>query len=131
MPENGFNGWAIVECMGHRRLAGKVTETTVAGQGMLRVDVPAVAATTYSPAVPEFTQFVAPSSLYALTPCTEEVARAAAAASRSSPVTALNLQLALPAPAGDRGVDDDDDVGQADHVGTSDYVNNRDDDRPF
>lgn len=40
--EHGFEGWAIVELMGHRRLGAWVSETDVAGAGaaMLRLDIP-------------------------------------------------------------------------------------------
>lgn len=40
--EQKFEQWAIVELMGHRRLAAKVTEQVIAGQAMLRIDVPQV-----------------------------------------------------------------------------------------
>lgn len=103
---NGFNGWAIVELLGHRRLAGMVTETTIAGAGMLRVDIPDVPANSWSPAIPTYTQYVAPSSLYALTPCSEAVAKAAAASARTSPVVALDIP-SLPAPATEEDDEDD------------------------
>lgn len=35
-----FDSYAIVELMGHSRIAGKVTEITVFGTAMLQVDVP-------------------------------------------------------------------------------------------
>jgi hypothetical protein len=38
------SGWAIVEVFGHRRLAGRVSEVTIAGAKMLRVDVPGLGA---------------------------------------------------------------------------------------
>lgn len=34
--------WAILELLGHRRLAGRVSEVTLAGTTMLRLDVPSV-----------------------------------------------------------------------------------------
>ena len=73
-----FKGWAVLELMGHRRLAGYVQEVQIAGAGMLRIDVPA--------ADGEATQFVSPSSLYALTPCTEATARVIAKGSSPAPV---------------------------------------------
>lgn len=39
-----FESWAILELMGHRRLAGYVREITLAGAGMLRIDVPSYCA---------------------------------------------------------------------------------------
>lgn len=32
--------WAIVELFGHARIAGRVTEQVIAGQGFIRADVP-------------------------------------------------------------------------------------------
>lgn len=83
-----FEGWAIVEMLGHKRLAGLVSEATIAGTGLLRVDVPETdhrlrgyvdgqyreTPTTKA----GFTTYVAPGSLYRLTPTSEEVAREAA-----------------------------------------------------
>jgi hypothetical protein len=72
--ETGFEGWAILELMGHRRLGGRISEATVAGAAFVRIDVPhpqdleLVAAT----------QFYNPTAVYAITPTTEEVARAIA-----------------------------------------------------
>jgi hypothetical protein len=34
------SGWAIIELMGHRRLAGWLSEEEVAGAAFLRIDVP-------------------------------------------------------------------------------------------
>lgn len=36
--ENEF--YAIVELFGHQRIAGKISEQTIAGQNFIRVDVP-------------------------------------------------------------------------------------------
>ncbi len=70
-------GWAIVELMGHRRMAGHVSEQEIAGAKLLRVDV-------YHPDVEESiaTQLYSPSALYCLTPTTEDTARAVAASTR-------------------------------------------------
>lgn len=67
-----FDDWAIVELMGHRRLAGRVQETRLGGADVLRIDVPAGDGFT--------TQFYGGSALYCLTPTTESVARQIAAA---------------------------------------------------
>ena len=58
-----FDCWAVMELMGHRRLAGKVTEVTVADHGMLKVEIP-----DGNPPV----QYYSPSAVYAITPTTEE-----------------------------------------------------------
>lgn len=77
-----FEGWAIVELMGHRRLAGYVSEQEIAGSGMIRVDVPGDAGAT---------QLYSPSALYCLTPTTEDVARRVAATSAPEPVRPWEL----------------------------------------
>jgi hypothetical protein len=38
--EVSFSSWVILELLGHRRLAGKLTEQQIAGHGFLRLDVP-------------------------------------------------------------------------------------------
>jgi hypothetical protein len=87
--EVGFAGWAIVELMGHRRLAGFVTEAEIAGGKMLRLDVPAA-----PPAAGGITQFYAVGALYALTPTTEEIARGVAAHAIPAPVQRFELPAA-------------------------------------
>lgn len=80
-----FEGWAIVELMGHRKLAGYVREVTLAGAAMLRLDIPSD---------PPVTQYYGASSLYCMTPTTEELARSAAQVSRPTPIS----RYELPAP---------------------------------
>jgi len=65
--------WAIVELMGHRRLAGRVTGVTVAGAPFLRIDVPS-SSDVGDPQL-SATQLYAPAAVYAITPTTEEVVR--------------------------------------------------------
>lgn len=36
----GFEGWAFLELMGHRKLAGHVSEATIGGGSFIRIDVP-------------------------------------------------------------------------------------------
>lgn len=67
-PEQ-FDQWALCELMGRQRIAGRVTEKTIAGAGFLQVDVPETKSN------PAFTRLIAPGSLYAINPVTEEVAR--------------------------------------------------------
>jgi hypothetical protein len=66
-----FEGWAILEVMGHRRLAGHVSEVTIAGAQMLRIDIPGP--TEADPV--KATQFYPGSSVFCLTPTTEETTR--------------------------------------------------------
>lgn len=94
--------WAIIELMGHQRMAGEITEVTVAGHGFIRIDVPATSK------VPAFTRMVSPSSIYAINPTTEVLARRAAEAFQPRPVQEWELPRALP-PA-ETVIDDDDPV---------------------
>ena len=69
-----FEGYAILELLGHRQRPGWVTEVEMAGSRMLRVDVPMgkddagqdITLTEY---------YSGAAALYALRPCTEAVAR--------------------------------------------------------
>lgn len=79
-----FKGWAILELMGHRRLAGHVQEVTLAGAGMLRIDVPGKDGA-------DATQFFSPSSVYAMTPCGEATARKVAGSGMPAPVNEWEL----------------------------------------
>lgn len=98
MSAAAFEGWAIVELMGHRRLAGKVSEATIAGAAMLRLDIPCE---------PPVTQYYGGSSIYCLTPTTEEIAVALAKRMRPEPVQRWEL-LPPAAPEVPRGDDEDD-----------------------
>lgn len=95
-----FKGWAILELMGHRRLAGLVSEQEIGGSGFLRLDVPGPS-TSDGPSGPSdfiATQFYSPSAVYCLTPTSEEMARAVAASNQPRPVQRWELP---------RGVADD------------------------
>jgi hypothetical protein len=75
--------WAIVEIMGHRRLAGRISEHLVAGRQLLRVDCPGEKDGEWA------TQMYGAQSIFSITPCTEEVARQAAKQWRPEPVRLL------------------------------------------
>lgn len=79
-----FQGWAILELMGHRRLAGFVSEQQVAGAAFVRIDVPAVDGA-------DATQFYSPSSVYCITPCGEQLARDVAHSAQPRPVNEWDL----------------------------------------
>lgn len=105
-----FEEWCILELFGHRRLAGLVREVQVAGAGFLRLDV-----YEFGLEQPTATQFYSPSSVYAITPTSEELARRFAAQHLPRPVERWEL------PAGEiersvretveRDPDDRDDLG--------------------
>jgi hypothetical protein len=91
--EQAFDEWCVVELLGHRRLAGRVREVQIAGTGMLRLDVPATDGHASQ------TQYVAPGSVYALHPTTEEIATALAAQCRPQPIQRWELPAADPLPS--------------------------------
>lgn len=70
---SGWEGHAILELLGHRRLAGYLSEQTIAGSSFLRLDIPG------EEGKPAVSQFYSGASVYCITPCDEETARAVAA----------------------------------------------------
>jgi len=112
--QSSFEGWAVVELMGHQREIGFVT-TEAYGQAVLfRVDTPDLPERQFTlttpewadldggrtwcpagsvvkrPAVPPRTRLIAPGSLYAINPCTEAAARTAIERSISRPLILVN-----------------------------------------
>lgn len=97
-----FKQWAIVELMGHVRIAGLVTEEERFGAKLGRVDIPNGESFT--------TQYFNGSSLYRLTPTTEEIARAVATNAQPEPVHRWELpKLSAGNPDAIDVEDDDDD----------------------
>jgi hypothetical protein len=82
--ETIFDQWAIVEVFGHSRYAGRVTEEKIGSVSFVRVDVPAVKD------FAAFTKLLGGSSIFAITPVAEDVARKAAEQFRSRPVEVLH-----------------------------------------
>ena len=82
-----FETHAIVEIMGHVRIAGKVSEQVIAGAAMLRVDVPKT--TKREP----FTKFYGANAIYSITPTDEETANRAAEHFDETPVQPYILRL--------------------------------------
>ena len=110
----GFSHWAIVELMGHVRIAGHVTEVELFGSKLGKVDIPNGDGFT--------TQYFNGSSLYRLTPTTEEIARAIARDNQPAPVYLWKVKQLSAAP----NDDDDDDDGS--HIGATGYEFSRDED---
>lgn len=81
----GFDEWAIVDVMGHQRYVGKVSEQVIAGQGFVRVDVPK------TDKVQAWTKLIGTGSIYAITPVSEEIAKAMANRNQSEPIAAYEL----------------------------------------
>lgn len=66
--EVAFEGWAIVELMGHRTRGGYAKDVELFGGKMLRIDIPVATDTTV-------TEFYGCSAIYALRPCTEQIVK--------------------------------------------------------
>lgn len=140
--QSSFEGWAIVEMMGHRREIGYV-KTQAFGQAVLfRVDTPELPEREFTLTAPEYatvaegmrqwcpagtkvkrqavparTCLVAPSSLYAMNPCTEEAARTAIERSVSRPLILLEVPAHAALPAPEQNMEDDyDTCGECGHA---------------
>ncbi len=125
VDKQSFKSWAIVELLGHVRTAGLVTEEERFGAKLGRCDVPRQDGT--------FTTFFfGGSSVYRMTPCSEEAARAVAKGNEPRPVH----QWELPKPA--EPVEDADElhrINRLDHadpedVRDADLFDDEDEDEP-
>lgn len=106
--------WCILELMGHVRLAGRVTEESHFGVALGRIDIPA--------ADGYITQYFGGSSIYRLTPTTEEIARSVALHNQPAPVRTWEL----PKPQAidvdeDQDADDDDEAYEMERERRRDY----------
>lgn len=88
-------GWAVVEIMGHVRVAGRVREETLFGSALIRVDVPAV------DGHPAFTRYYHPQALYSLCPTDETTALAVARYARLPLLERWQLPVDRPRPIAD------------------------------
>lgn len=112
MTTAAYQGWARLELMGHRTRIGFVSEVEMYGGKMLQIDLP----TTDGQHV---TEFYGVTSIYALTPCSEDVARNVAKSyGDPRPVRPVDYRLEDKRPdasnlaqnLGEYGPEDDDDV---------------------
>lgn len=83
----GFEAFAIVELMGHQRIAGKVSEETIAGAAMLRVDVPKTERRE------PYTKFYTAGAVYCITPTDEATATLAAQQFDQPPVSPYIVRM--------------------------------------
>ena len=85
MSKKAFEEWAILELMGHRRLAGLVSEETIGSASFIRIDVPDGKGDFSA------TQFYNPAAVYCITPTTKEMAEQVAARNQPQPVSRWEL----------------------------------------
>jgi hypothetical protein len=140
-----FEGWAVVEMMGHRKEIGFVT-TQAFGQAVLfRIDSPELPEREYTLESPGYAKqngagerwcpvgtkvrreasparscLVAPASLYAINPCTEQAAMALIERNMSRPLIALGLPEQAALPPAEPYDDDEDDDYDGDDEGLTD-----------
>lgn len=110
--QNHFEGWAVLEIMGHNKFSGYVTTVVYGSTAFFRIDVPEVpkrerktpydsfiqdvrvpggSVVTEAP-VQAFTKIFGAGSIYCLTPCTEKFARKAAERDAGSrPVSVVSM----------------------------------------
>lgn len=81
-----FKTWALVELFGHTRVAGEVSEQTIAGGAMVRIDVPE---TDSSPA---FSRIVNVNAIYAINPMSEEMVRSIAGQLNVKPIQSWDIR---------------------------------------
>jgi hypothetical protein len=106
-----YEGWAIVEMMGHRREIGYVTTEHFGSASLFRVDSPEFEEREFELVRPQYVEgrfapagskvkrqaipakscLVGPGSVYALNPCTEETARKAIERSIDRPLILLSI----------------------------------------
>lgn len=67
MSATAFEGWAVVELMGHRQRPGYVQEVEIAGAKMVRIDIPTAGG--------DVTEFYSAAAIYSIRPCAQDVAR--------------------------------------------------------
>jgi hypothetical protein len=86
MTEQAYEGWAFLELMGHRQRVGQVREVEMFGGKLLRIDIPCEGG--------DVTEFYGCSSIYALRPISEDIARERARAyGDPRPVKPLHYRL--------------------------------------
>ena len=93
--------------MGHQRYVGLVSETVIAGQGFVRVDIPKTSK------VEAWTKLVGPSSVYAITPVDKEIAVQMAERSHKKPIEAYQLTSEMVASASQHRLEFDHDDYEA------------------
>ena len=96
-----FDEWCVVELFGHQRTAGR-TRPAAFPAGHVRLDIPA------TDGHEAMTQILNPSSVYRMTPTSEEIATAVAAQCRPAPVQRWELPALTGEPEPAAAASDDD-----------------------
>jgi hypothetical protein len=106
-----FEGWAIIEMMGHQSAIGYVTTENYGAASLFRIDTPEMPERDFKLKRPEVvdgkwapagsevrrpllaahSQLIGPGSIYRLTPCDEEAARKAIESAQGRPLILLSM----------------------------------------
>lgn len=86
--------WAIVELMGHQKLAGRISEAPFGGATFIRIDVPAIHREGLPP-IQAYSVLHGPGSIYRITFVDQPTAELAASQIRGQPYTEWELKRAL------------------------------------
>ncbi len=95
-----FEVWGILECLGHEKVAGLISEQELFGTKLGRIDIPTENGQM-------ITQYFGGDSIYRLTAVSEAVARAFAARNVPRPVSIYDLKLAAPEPEEEEDYDNE------------------------
>lgn len=97
--------WAIVELMGHQRVAGRISQQTFGGAALIRVDVPEVVTTGIGyikgervdtmDVIPAHTRSLGAASIYGINWVDEAAATLAAHTIKHQPINPYNLKNVL------------------------------------
>lgn len=80
-----FESWAIVELLGRQKVAGLCSEEVIAGQTLLRVDIPKPNGET------DFTRYYGPGSIYCISPVDKNLAVGVAMQLQQRPVSVYDV----------------------------------------
>lgn len=124
-----FDGWAIVDVMGHQRYVGYVTTEAYGAAVLFRIDVPALderervtkrpghfpghgylpaGATVKEGAVSGYSKLVGAGSIYTITPCTKEAALVAVEELQARPLMSVSVPPERSLVASSESLDDED-----------------------
>jgi hypothetical protein len=101
--------WAVVDLFGHDKIAGHVTEISIAGKGFFRVDVPPMNVNGEE----GYSKIFGPDAIYSILPvASEQVAIAACVSFAVRPLGTWTPSVlrALPAPTIDQDEDEDEEL---------------------
>lgn len=126
--QSSFEGWAVLEIFGHQRYAGYVTTQMFGQAALFRVDVPPLeereretkhyeylvdgqsippGSKVKEAAVQGYTKFFGPGAIYAMTPCSQDVATRAVEKMQPRSLSIVSIAPERPQLAAAHVIDDE------------------------